>query len=68
MTSAQQLLAEILRRYGTVDAFCAQLRRTLTDPEDPTPELPPTVAACTDFSSPWPEPTPGGRHRRPESD
>ncbi|WP_157573666.1 hypothetical protein [Nocardia jejuensis] len=63
MTSAQRLLAEILGRYGTVDAFLARLRRALD--EAPTIEF----ATLTPWPEPaWAEPTTRGRHRRTDSD
>ncbi|GAB4585754.1 hypothetical protein [Nocardia sp. IFM 10818] len=64
-TSAQRLLAEVLPRYGSVEAFIAELRRAVGDPrrddpgpDHPTLELPPARAhPVTDM---------GGRHRRPD--
>ncbi|MFC9999348.1 hypothetical protein [Nocardia sp. NPDC127526] len=66
-TSAQRLLAEVLPRYGSVEAFIAELRRAAGDPrrgdpgpEHPTLELPPAPAHPADGA--------GGRHRRPDSE
>lgn len=49
----QQLVAEILARYGSLDAFLLRLRLAL---DDPTIELPPTA--------PPPDTTRVGRHAR----
>ncbi|WP_405486943.1 hypothetical protein [Nocardia sp. NBC_00511] len=65
-STAHQLLAEILNRYGTIDAFCAHLR-TPADP--PAAKAPPNFSAPPNFIDPptiplpvWAPPLPG-RHR-----
>lgn len=55
VTTTQRLLAEILHRYGSLEAFCARLRADHADP--PTLELPGPAGAPS-----------GGRHRAPDSD
>ncbi|QIS21246.1 hypothetical protein [Nocardia terpenica] len=55
-TPAHQLVAEILARYGSLDAFLLRLRHAL---DDPTIELPPTKPAP-------PKPRRVGRHARTE--
>ncbi|WP_157535434.1 hypothetical protein [Nocardia inohanensis] len=55
VTTTQRLLAEILHRYGSLEAFCARLRADPADP--PTLELP------------GPAELPNrGRHRAPETE
>lgn len=48
----RELVAEILLRYGSIEAFCARLHRLL---DDPTDRIPPVTDM--EFSQP------GGRHR-----
>lgn len=67
-TDAQRLMAEILDRFGSVEAFLAQVKREL---DAPTVELPrvsvPRASAWSDPSA-WPiRPLPSeghGRHAR----
>ncbi|MEU8897431.1 hypothetical protein [Nocardia sp. NPDC048505] len=56
MSGMQQLVAEILARYGSIDAFCARLHELVDDSNDNTEEIPHITA---DFG----QPEEGGRHR-----
>ncbi|MCU1644180.1 MAG: hypothetical protein JWN03_4455 [Nocardia sp.] len=56
LLTTQQLLTDVLHRYGSVDAFLVRLRGAL---DAPTVELP--------DAGPYElEPESGGRHRRPD--
>ncbi|MGV9412437.1 hypothetical protein ACWDOP_21215 [Nocardia sp. NPDC003693] len=66
---AQRLLAEILNRYGSLDAFIDSLRRGA---DRPTTELPrisdSDIAGRAQplFAPPFAAPAGGGRHARPD--
>ncbi|WP_405138159.1 hypothetical protein [Nocardia sp. NBC_01388] len=56
LLTTQQLLTDVLRRYGSVDAFLSRLRGALDAPTIELPNISPDELA----------PEGSGRHRRPD--
>ncbi|WP_282776338.1 MULTISPECIES: hypothetical protein [unclassified Nocardia] len=67
-TDAQRLLAEILARYGSMQAFFDQLQRELDGPTEELPRVTEPVTSPWADPAEWPiRPVPtggGGRHAR----